>query len=139
MHKILIGGQALVTLGSTRSTNDVDYLVNDTSTKDMFIHHKIDEDWINANGHAFFKEIWDLEKDKVVASPQSLLELKAFSLVQHCINRKFQKADEAEFDMKFLCRTFKLTQVTLVQKYITKGQFHEVFKVIHKVKNENNV
>lgn len=137
MHKILIGGQALVSLGSTRATNDVDYLVNDESTKDMFIHHSIDEDWINANGHPFFKEIYDLEKDNITASPQSLLELKAFSLVQHCINRKFQKADEAEFDIKFLCRTFNLTNITHVQRYITQGQFYEVFKIIHKVKNEN--
>lgn len=138
MHKILIGGQALVSLGSTRATNDVDYLVNDESTTDVFIHHNVNEDWINANGHPFFKEIYELEKDNIIASPQSLLELKAFSLVQHCINRKFQKADEAEFDMKFLCRTFNLTQVTLVQRYITKGQFFEVTKIIHKVKTENN-
>ena len=137
MHKILIGGQALISLGSTRATNDVDYLVNDESTKDLFIHHGIDEDWINANGHTFFKEIYDLEKDNVIASPQSLLELKAFSLVQQCINRQFQKADEAEFDMKFLCRKFNLTRVTLVQKYISKGQFYEVSKIIHKVKYEN--
>ena len=36
--KILIGGRALVALGSSRNTLDIDYLVNDPETKEAFIH-----------------------------------------------------------------------------------------------------
>ena len=131
--RLLIGGQALVALGSTRITNDTDYLVNDLSTAAAFLHDvTADVDYINANGHKFFAAVWKAEAGSRsgVATPQSLLELKAFSFVQHCLNRKFQKADDAEFDMKFLVRTFGLTSVKLVSKFITAGQLSEVNKVL---------
>ena len=82
--KVLIGGKALVELGSSRSTNDVDYLVNDKSTTEMFVFDtENNTDYINANGHKFFSEIFEIEKCNEIATPQSLLELKAFSFVQH--------------------------------------------------------
>jgi hypothetical protein len=89
MKKLMIGGAALVKLGSSRSTQDVDYLVCDKSTDDNFIHDKEKNiDYINANGHPFFEEIWQAEKNNIgeIASPQSLLELKAFAFVQLCLN-----------------------------------------------------
>lgn len=133
--KILIGGAALVELGSSRSTLDTDYLVNDITTKETFIHdYKSNIDYINANGHKFFAEIFNIEKANTIASPQSLLELKAFSFVQHCINRNWQKADDAEYDIKFLCRKFNLKSVKLVNKHVTAGQLSEVNKVINSVK-----
>ena len=80
--KILIGGAALVQLGSSRSTLDTDYLVNDTTSSAPFMKDEANNvDYINANGHPFFAEIFKIEEGNEVASPQSLLELKAFSLV----------------------------------------------------------
>jgi len=127
--KKLIGGQALRQLGSSRHTEDFDYLVNDKSTKKAFITS--DEiDYINANGHKFFAEIWKMELTNTsdVATPESLLELKAFSLVQHCQNFNFKKADEAEFDMKFLCREFNLPLPKIVKKYVSDGEYNEIKK-----------
>lgn len=131
--RLLIGGQALVALGSTRITNDTDYLVNDLSSPAAFLHDEAsDVDYLNANGHHFFAAVWRAEagNQSGVATPQSLLELKAFSFVQHCLNRKFQKADDAELDMKFLVRTFGLSGVQLVGKFVTPGQLSEIKKVI---------
>ncbi|QKG59119.1 hypothetical protein GKZ68_20775 (plasmid) [Hymenobacter sp. BRD128] len=134
--RLLIGGQALVALGSTRITNDTDYLVSDLSSPADFLHDEAaNVDYINANGHQFFAAVWKAEAGNRsgVATPQSLLELKAFSFVQHCLNRKFQKADDAEFDIKFLVRTFGLTSVKLVAKFVTAGQLSEIKKVIASV------
>ncbi len=132
--KTLIGGAALVQLGSSRSTNDTDYLINDKSTKDMFLCDKeANIDYINANGSRFFNEIYKIEEGKEIATPQSLLELKAYALVQHCQNMNWQKADDCEYDMKFLCRKFNLTEVKIVNKYLAKSELKEVAKVINSV------
>jgi hypothetical protein len=129
MKKLLIGGQALKQLGSTRHTEDFDYLVNDTTTTKPFITSE-EVDYINANGHKFFNEVFVLEKDNnsEMASPKALLELKAFSLVQHCQNFNFRKADEAEFDIKFLVREFNLELPTIVKKYVSVGEYSEIKK-----------
>lgn len=135
--KKLIGGAALVRLGSSRHTEDVDYLINDASTKDMFIHdHDNNIDYINANGHDFYNEVWEVEKNHIgdIATPQSLLEMKAFAFVQHCKNGHWQKADNAEFDIKFLVRHFNLAGVKIVNKYIGAGELSEVTKVIESTK-----
>jgi hypothetical protein len=135
--RLLIGGKALIALGSTRITNDTDYLVNDLTNSAAFLHDEAaDVDYLNANGNKFFAAVWKAEaKNKTgVATPQSLLELKAYSFVQHCLNRKFQKADDAEFDMKFLARTFGLSSVKLVAKFVTPGQLSEIIKVLASVR-----
>src|SRR5699024_514537 len=115
-------------------TEDVDYLINDESTEDMFIHDKESNiDYVNANGHKFYQEIWEMEKDNIgeIASPQALLELKAFAFVQHWLNGFWQKADETEFDMKFLVRKYNLDEVRIVGKYVDAGQLSEINKVIN--------
>lgn len=135
--KLMIGGAALVALGSSRSTLDTDYLVNDTTSKLPFIHIKeSNEDLCNANGHKFFAEIWKMEAKNIgpLASPQALLELKAFALVQHCLNGHWSKADNDEYDIKFLVRNFNLTGVSIVKKYISAGELMEVEKVIKSVR-----
>jgi hypothetical protein len=135
--QLMIGGQALVQLGSSRTTNDTDYLVNDTTSKLAFTHDKeANVDYCNANGNAFFAAIWKSEEKNIgpLASPQALLELKAYSLVQHCINRSWGKADDAEYDMKFLVRAFGLKGVSIVKKHITAGELSEVEKVINSVR-----
>ena len=137
MKKLMIGGQALVKLGSDRSTNDTDYIVNNTESKEAFIFdHANNVDYINANGNKFFAEIWKMEANNngEIASPQALLELKAYSLVQHCLNGFWAKADATEYDMKFLVRTFNLTGVKIANKFMTSGELSEVNKVINSVR-----
>ena len=65
---------------------------------------------------------------------QALLELKAFALVQHCLNGHWSKADNDEYDIKFLVRNFNLTGVSIVKKYISAGELMEVEKVIKSVR-----
>lgn len=133
--KILVGGAALRSLGSSRHTNDTDYLVNDETTTNMFVFDKENNiDYLNANGSKFFAEIFKAEAGNEIASPQSLLELKSYALVQHCQNRNWEKADDCEFDIKFLVRQFKLSNVSIVKKYITVGELSEVVKVIESVR-----
>lgn len=135
--RLMIGGAALQALGSSRYTMDVDYIVNDKTSKLPFIHLKAtNEDLCNANGHKFFAEIWKMEAKNIgpLASPQALLELKAFAFVQHCIQGHWQKADNDEFDIKFLVRQYNLSSVSLVKKYISEGELMEVEKVIKSVK-----
>lgn len=144
METILIGGTALRNLGSSRYTEDTDYLIFDPSQKEIFIHDTAANiDYVNAGAKAgnrqaiqFFGEIWKMEAKNIgkTASPQALLELKAYSLVQHCLNRNFQKADDAEYDMKFLIRSFKLKGVKTVKKYLSSGEMHEVQRIIEAVR-----
>lgn len=131
-EKILVGGQALRNLGSDRHTEDIDYLINDTNSKEAFIVSK-DVDYLNANGNKFFKEIYQIEKGNEQATPQSLFELKAYAFVQHCQNFNFAKADACEYDMKFLVRNFEINP-KIVKKYISNSEFSEVEKIIKSVK-----
>lgn len=139
MKELLIGGQALIELGSTRGTNDVDFLISDESDNRLFIHDKEKVDKINAAGkgagNKFFQKIWEMEKDNnsKMATPQALLELKAYAFVQHCLNFKFQKADEAEFDIKFLIRKFNI-KPQIVSEFISLGEFSEIEKIVNSVK-----
>lgn len=132
MEKILIGGQALRNLGSDRHTEDVDYLVNDTSTGNAFICSD-SVDYLNANGNKFFAEIFKIENGNEQATPNSLFELKAYAFVQHCQNFNFAKADACEYDIKFLIRNFEITP-KIVKKYITSGEWSEVEKIIKSVR-----
>ena len=132
IQEILIGGQALRNLGSDRHTNDVDYLINDITTKEAFItSEKVD--FLNANGNKFFAEIFKIEEGNSEATPQSLLELKAYALVQHCQNMNWAKADACEYDMKFLVRNFGCS-TKIVKKYVSAGELSEIQKVINSVK-----
>jgi hypothetical protein len=137
MKQLLIGGQALVKLGSSRMTEDTDYLVNNTASKMAFSHDKAaNVDYCNANGNKFFAEVWKMEAKNIgeIASPQALLELKAYSFVQHCLNGFWKKADEAEFDIKFLVREFNLTGVKIVNKFVSEGELSEIHKIIKSVR-----
>ncbi len=129
---ILIGGQALKNLGSSRNTKDQDYLINDPE-KDLFVCSD-SVDYLNAAKSNFFMEIWEAEKRREQASPQSLLELKAYALVEHCQNMQWQKADDCEYDIKFLVRKFNLTELKIAQKYIADGQTEYVSGIIKSVK-----
>jgi hypothetical protein len=132
MNKILVGGQALKNLGSDRNTNDVDYLINDTTSTKAFITSEI-EDLLNANGNKLFSEIYKIEEGNEQATPQSLFDLKAYSFVQHCQNFNFIKADAAEYDMKFLVRNFNCSP-KIVKKYISRNELLEINKIVNSVK-----
>lgn len=129
---ILIGGQALRNLGSDRYTEDIDFLINDKSTKEVFIADK-GIDYINSANNPFFAEIYKAEKGNKQASPQALLELKAYAFVQHCQNFNFAKADACEYDIKFLVRSFDVSP-KIVRKYVSSGEFSEIAKIINSVK-----
>jgi hypothetical protein len=124
--QILIGGQALRNLGSDRYTDDVDYLINDTTSKSAFITSS-EVDYLNANGNKLFAEIFAIENGNEQATPQSLFELKCYAFVQHCQNFNFAKADSCEYDIKFLVSN-------IAKKYMTSGEYSEIVKVINSVK-----
>ena len=127
-EQILVGGQALRNLGHDRYTNDIDYLINNDKVKDAFItSEKVD--YLNANGNKFFKEIFNIEKGNVQATPQSLFDLKAYAFVQHCQNFNFAKADACEYDLKFLHRKYGCSP-KIVKKYITSGELSEITKIL---------
>lgn len=135
-RQLMIGGQALAKLGSSRTTLDTDYLVS-VPGKPAFFHNKpAAVDYCNAAGNKFFAAIWKMEaKNKgEIASAQSLLELKAYSLVQHCLNGHFQKADNDEFDIKFLVRNFNVNEIKIANKFMTAGELSEIEKIIKSVK-----
>ncbi|MCF6319496.1 MAG: hypothetical protein L3J83_09510 [Proteobacteria bacterium] len=134
--KILIGGAALVELGSSRRTQDLDYLIYDKSSPELFMHFH-DIDYINAARSDFYKEIFDLEKGNKIASPQSLLETKANALIQHLQNGYWQKADDAEYDIKYLVRKFKLIGLHILPRYYDQAVIKEVTKIIDSVNQQN--
>lgn len=136
--KILIGGAALVELGSSRRTQDLDYLIYDKSSKELFMHFH-DIDYINAAQSDFYKEIFDLEKGNKIASPQSLLETKSNALIQHLQNGFWQKADDAEYDIKYLVRKFNLKELNILPKYYDKSVINEVTKIIDSVQNQTKL
>lgn len=117
--KILVGGQALKNLGSSRNTNDYDFLVHQPKENTFYTENDID--YLNAAKSDFFQEIWEMEQGNEQATPQSLFELKIYAFVQHCGNFRFQKADDCEYDIKFLVRHFETTEMKIIHKYITNG------------------
>ena len=132
MEKILIGGQALKQMGSTRHTDDFDFLINEKNLP-LFSKDSDGNDLLNAAKSKFFMEIWKKEIGNETASAQSLLELKAFAFVEHCQNRFFQKADDCEFDIRFLVRN-GAGPMSLANKYMTDGQKHEIENIIKNVR-----
>lgn len=125
----MIGGHALRELGHDRHTDDVDYLIYKEGAG-LFITGE-GEDLINAAAHPMMKKLWEAEtgNDSGVASPQTLCELKAFALVQHCQNFNFAKADACEYDLKFLRRTFGV-KPEAVKDYVSAGEYQEIIKAI---------
>lgn len=132
--KILIGGKALNVYGSNRLTDDTDYLVFIKDNHQPFVkdEHK-NIDYINGNGHNFFNEIYELEKNNQIATPESLLELKAYGYIQHRLNGNTKKAIEYEFDMKYLALEFGLKEVKIAKKYLSESALKEVESIIESV------
>jgi hypothetical protein len=130
--QLLIGGAALEKLGSDRKTEDTDYLIC-VAGKPVFSFDKSkNTDYINAAaGNRFFAEIWKMEEKNQgeMASPAALLELKAYALVQHCLNGVWKKADDCEHDMRFLMREYNLGLPKIVKKHVHAGGWLEIERV----------
>ena len=130
MEKRLIGGQRMRELGSSRHTDDLDYLVYDESDARLFINSD-EQDFINCANHPFYQAIWNLGE----IDAQAMLEMAAFTFVQHCMNGNWDKADTKEYDIKHLVRVIgRDAKVSLVVNYITKGQETEIERIINSVK-----
>ena len=132
--KLLIGGSALNDLGSPRRTQDTDYLVS-IEGADLFIKHD-GVDYVNAAAHPLYKALWELESYNIgpLASPQTLLISKAFAFINHCKNGFWQKADDAEYDIKYLVRHCGVRDISLLQDHVDSGAYKEVQKIIESVK-----
>lgn len=129
-NQILIGGQALRQLGSNRTTEDIDFLINDNTDDRVFItSDKVD--YLNAANSKFFAKIWKKEEGNSVATPESLLELKAYAFVQHCQNFNWEKVASTEFDIKFLVLKFKLSAPKIVKQFVSPGEFLEIEKIVN--------
>jgi hypothetical protein len=133
MKKILVGGQALKNLGSSRHTEDVDYLVFDENNSSIFIKEE-GTDLLNAAAFNFFNEIYKLEEKNAQASAQSLLELKSYAFVQHCQLGNWKKVADCEFDMAFLVRECGAEMPKIVKKYISAAEWTEVEKEIKSIR-----
>jgi len=132
--KKLIGGQKLRNIGSSRYTDDLDYLIFDESDPRLFIHDS-EDDIVNAANHPFYTEIWNMDLNSNEVSLQALLEMSVFTFVQHCKNLNFEKADTKEFDIKFLVRKMEgVCNFDIAKKYIEAGEITEVAKIISSVK-----
>jgi len=122
--KLLIGGQALRRLGHDRHTDDTDYLVWDEGG-DLF-QHQPTGDLINAAANPFLRAVWAAATEtEGVADPQTLAELKAWSLIQHCQNMNFRKADQAEYDLRFLGREYGITDLPILRQHELAGPVAE--------------
>ncbi len=135
--KILIGVATLAELESSRHTEGVDYLVYLEDTPDLFIKDHVNNiNYINAAAHGFYSELWEREKDVIspVATPLTLLNSKVFAFVQHSKNGFFEKADQAEFDIKFIVRKLNVSDMTIAARYIDPDALAEVQKIIDSVK-----
>jgi hypothetical protein len=131
--QLLIGGQALVELGLSRHTRDINYLIKDQSSPFAFIvDTTLNIGYVNANGSTFLNAVWQHEQANLgsIASPQALLELQAYSFVRHSLEGNWNQADEAEFDIKFLARKFSLTGFKIIQRFVSETQSAEIRQII---------
>lgn len=127
----LIGTYALLKLGSSLHTTEVQYLTYRGTSTAMFIY----EDKIrysNANGSAFFAALWEVEKERFaeLATPQTLFELTAFDLLQAIQEGDSTKEREARFNVSFLKRRFGFKQVSVLSKYISPAEYNLLEKAI---------
>jgi len=129
--QILIGGAALRELGSSRSTNDVDYLIFDENSFEAFSFDKENNiDYMNGNASNFAEEIYNIEKNNKIASSQSLFDLKAFAYLSHLRNFNKAKMNDCIFDLNFLAQNFGITEPKVLVKYATKEEIEEIKRII---------
>ena len=134
---ILIGGQALRRLGHDRHTDDIDYLVWAEDTP--VFTHRADGDLINAAANNFLGEVFAAARPvDGVADAQTLLELKAWAWMNYLQNGCWKKADQAEYDIKFLVRDCGVSATAIINKYAHGGELAELEKLISACKKEGD-
>lgn len=134
--RVMIGGKAMNFYGSNRLTMDTDYLVYEPG-KELFYQEE-KGDIINAAAHGFLKDVWAVEKENQIVSPQGLLELKAFAFINHCQTGAFRKSYDDEYDIKFIAREFDLTDVPLIKKHMHPGEYAEIKKLLDEVSKQKS-
>ena len=134
MKKMLIGGQRLRDLGSSRHTNDLDYLIFDTN-QPLFINAP-EADYINASKYDLLTALWNVEKDNKEVSVNGMVTLCGWAFINHLRNLNFNKANDKEFDLSFLGLYAKKHDVkidfSLLYKYEVKEMVDEVVKEVKK-------
>lgn len=129
MKKYLIGGARMIELGSDRRTEDTDYLVN-VEGQELFVKDEENNiDYINANAHPFYAEIWDMA-EKTGITPQLMFEMKSFSLVQHLLNFSWEKVATTEYDMKRLALDYNISDAKICKKYVAGNHYQEILNTI---------
>lgn len=134
---VLIGGKKLQQLGSDRHTDDIDFLIYNKNNKELFIQKK-DMDIINAANNKFYSAIWFNEIKENEITLNGLLLTCCYTLIQHCQNFNFRKADAKEYDIRFLVRLMneKKENINLIilKNNVHSGEFEEIQKIINSVK-----
>jgi len=128
--RIMIGGQAMRTLGHDRHTDDVDYLVN-LPGQPVFLH-EADGDLVNAAAHNFLAAVWAdcTPTAEGVADVQTLAELKAWALIQCCQNFDFRSVAKHEYDLKCLAREHGVRETPILARFAHAGELAEIASII---------
>ena len=117
----MVGRYALQKLGSSLLPKDLHYLAYVASTDEAYVtDSQRDIIYLNANGHPFFQQVWEMEQKNIgeTASPQALLELTAFDYIQHLRNGFWLDAYGDEFNIKFLVRIFHLEGGKVINNHV---------------------
>jgi len=125
--KYLIGGARMVELGSDRSTNDTDYLINEPG-RPLFTHEG-NTDYINAAAHPFYAEVYKRAEVEGI-TPQLMFEMKAFCLVQHLQNMNFGKVATSEYDLRRLYLDYGVDSAPIAKKHMTSSEYQEVLNTL---------
>lgn len=127
--KILIGGQAMLLIGSTRATEDTGFLIYEETSKELFTRDKVaNVDYINAAASPFYRKIWEAETQEQ-ASANSLFKMKIYAYVQHIQKAYWDKADATMQDIVFLTTNFKV-DFSILEDYLNPSELKEVKKEI---------
>lgn len=135
--QLMIGDRALMKLGSSRHPVDTVYLIDDKFSDLGFLYDKVaDVNYCNANGNEFFNAVWKAESRNIgpLASPQALLELEAYYFHSYSMDGNWAKADDTEYNIKFLMRQYNLSELKIVNEYIAEGSLSEVNRIIKSVR-----
>jgi len=118
----------MVELGSDRSTNDLDYLVN-VKGQELFTTDEDGNDHINAAAHPFYAEIFKAAETTGITA-QLMFDMKCFTLVQHCQNRNFCKVASTEYDMRRLHIDHEVSVAPIASKHMTTGEYKECLNTL---------
>ena len=133
--KILIGDKAMSILGTTRLSESSCYLVLEGNfIEDILRDEQTGSIYVNALGNAFYEEIYRSEKNNLIASPQAMLNLRAYDYIQYLNGKEFEKAAQADYDIRFLIIRYKLQDINIAKKHLSKLQLQEIENLLKSIK-----